>query len=435
MPGRNVYTVLTETAAISKDAIALYQPTGKKDGPAYREYSWTEWAKISSELGLGLRALGLVKGDIVCILSETRAEFYLVDLGIMAAGGIAAALYTAYPMADLVRNIKASAPRFLFVENSKTLANLVKAASEQSVAMPEHVILMTETVPGYQSLESLSALGRALQERDPNAMARIQEEISPQDSAILYLTSGATGEPKMGLTSHAAVIANIDMGPAVLPINLVDSTIVFLPSAHITQRIALELLPMRMGTPVYFSESLSRLPAELKAIRPTFFLAPPRVWERMYATILSEVKKRPLVARKLFHGALGLGAEAARLQREGKAIPGWMKRALKIANKVVFSKVRERLGGRLRIAASGGAPLAKDLAEFYTAIGMPLIEGYGLTEAGIVSFNPLANPKPGSIGKLLPVWKRAWPTMANCSFVPLACLAAIIATKQPRVRC
>jgi long-chain acyl-CoA synthetase len=320
----------------------------------------------------------------------------------MAAGGVAAALYTAYPMADLVRSIKTSNPRFLFVEDAKTWTSLLEAAEAQSVALPEHVILMTGSEPGLLSLDALRELGRSLPARDPGVWERVQQEISPQDGAILYLTSGATGEPKMGLASHAAVIGNIDMGPAVLPISPEDSTIVFLPSAHITQRIALELLPMRMGTPVWFSESLSRLPAELKAIRPTFFLAPPRVWERMYASILSEVKKRPLVARKIFHGALGLGAEAARYRREGKQPPLWIKRALKLANKLVFQKVRDRLGGRLRIAASGGAPLGKDLAEFYAAIGMPLVEGYGLTEAGIVSFNPLDRSKPGSIGKLLP---------------------------------
>ncbi len=402
MPGRNVYTVLTETAAQYGDAAALHQPNGSKTGPPYRTYSWNEWVDISSEVGLGLHALGLVKGDIVCILSETRAEFYLVDLGIMASGGVAAALYTAYPMADLVRSIKASNPRFLFVEDAKTWASLLQAAETQDVRLPEHIMLVTGSEPGLLSLDSVRELGRDLLVRDPGALERLQQEISPQDGAILYLTSGATGEPKMGLTSHAAVIANIDMGPAVLPISPQDSTIVFLPSAHITQRIALELLPMRMGTPVWFSESLSRLPAELKAIRPTFFLAPPRVWERMYASILSEIKKRPLIARKLFHGALGLGAEAARQQREGKQVPVWMKRGLKVANKLVFQKVRDRLGGRLRIAASGGAPLGKDLAEFYAAIGMPLIEGYGLTEAGIVSFNPLDRSKPGSIGKMLP---------------------------------
>ena len=102
----------------------------------------------------------------------------------------------------------------------------------------------------------------------------------------------------------------------------------------------------------------------------------------MYATISTELKKRPLVARKLFHGSLGLGLEAARLRHEGKEVPAWMSRTLKIANKVIFSKVRERLGGRLRIAASGAAPLSKDLAEFFAGIGMPLVEGYGLTEAG-----------------------------------------------------
>jgi long-chain acyl-CoA synthetase len=122
----------------------------------------------------------------------------------------------------------------------------------------------------------------------------------------------------------------------------------------------------------------------------------------MYASILGEVKKRPLPLRKIFHGALGLGLEVARYRQEGKDIPKWMTRALKAANKLVFSKIRERLGGRLRIAASGAAPLGKDLAEFFSAIGMPLIEGYGLTEAGILSFNPLERPKPGSIGKTLP---------------------------------
>jgi long-chain acyl-CoA synthetase len=121
----------------------------------------------------------------------------------------------------------------------------------------------------------------------------------------------------------------------------------------------------------------------------------------MYATISNELKKRPLIARKLFHGALGLGLEATRYRQQGKPLPAWMSRTLKIAEKLVFSKVKERLGGRLRIAASGAAPLGKDLAEFFAGIQMPLLEGYGLTEAGVITFNPLDRPKPGSIGKVL----------------------------------
>jgi len=402
MAGRTVFTVLEETAKEQGKAVALHQPLGGKANKGYRKYTWNDWVDMSRAIAVGLKTLSLRKGEVVCILSETRAEFYLVDLGIMGAGGVAAALYTAYPIPDLARNIHDVDVRFLFVEDPETLDQLSKATEARGERLPECVILMSGERDGTISLDELQKRGREAQRSDPTLFQRLQEELSPTDGAILYLTSGATGEPKMGLASHAAILANIDMGPIVLPITPEDSTIVFLPSAHIAQRIVLELVPMRMGTPVWFSESLARLPAELKSIRPTVFLAPPRVWEKMYATIQTEVKKRPAVARKIFYTALGLGAQAAEYQQAGKPIPMWMKRLLKLADRAVYSKVRERLGGRIRIAASGAAPLGKDLAEFFAAIGMPLIEGYGLTEAGVISFNPLDRPKPGSIGKILP---------------------------------
>jgi long-chain acyl-CoA synthetase len=126
------------------------------------------------------------------------------------------------------------------------------------------------------------------------------------------------------------------------------------------------------------------------------------VWERIFASITTEIKKRGAISRKMFHGAVGLGAEVARLREEGKPVPKTMLALLKIADRLVFSKIRTRLGGRIRFAASGAAPLGKDLARFYAAIGMPLIEGYGLTEGGVVCFNPLDRPKSGSIGVNLP---------------------------------
>lgn len=402
MAGRTVFTVLEETTKQHGQQLALHQPVGGKGAKGYRSFSWNQWAQISREIALGLVSLGLRKGEIVCILSETRAEFYLVDLGIIGAGGVAAALYTAYPMPDLAKNVRDAEPRFLFVEDPKALKALSGAIAARGDHLPAHTILMTGEEAGTVSLGQLQELGREALKRDSQAFSKLQETISPLDPAILYLTSGATGEPKMGITSHAAILANLEHGPAVLPIGPEDSTIVFLPSAHIAQRIVLELVPMRMGTPVWFSESLARLPSELKAIKPTIFLAPPRVWEKMYTTIQNEVRKRSTISRKIFHGALGLGAEAAKYRQTGKSLPLWMARALKVADKLVFSKVRTRLGGRLRVAASGAAPLGRDLAEFFSAIGMPLIEGYGLTEAGVICFNPLDRPKPGSIGKLLP---------------------------------
>ncbi len=401
MAGRNVFTVLEETATQCGDAAALHQPTGTKEQRSYQSYSWNEWVRISREIALGLRELGLQKGEFVCVLSETRAEFYLVDLGIMGAGGVSAALYTAYPMVDLARNVMSTAPRFLFVEDAKTLDGLAGAISEQEGKLPEHIILLTGKTEIAHSLEEIRTFGREALLKDETAWTRLQEEISPEDAAILYLTSGSTGEPKAGLTSHAAIIANLDMVPTHFPIGPEDSTLVFLPSAHIAQRIVLELIPMRMGTPIWFSESLARLPADLRNVKPTVFLAPPRVWERMYATVQSELKKRPASAQKIFRAALQMGRKAQEYRRAGKRVPVGLALALRVADKVVFAKIRERLGGRIRIAASGAAPLGKDLGEFFAAIGMPLVEGYGITEAGVISFNPLERPVPGSIGKAL----------------------------------
>jgi long-chain acyl-CoA synthetase len=140
----------------------------------------------------------------------------------------------------------------------------------------------------------------------------------------------------------------------------------------------------------------------MKSIHPTFLLAPPRVWERIFASVNTEVKKKSAVARKMFHGAVGLGAEVSRLREEGKPVPKSMLAMLRIADWLVFSKIRTRLGGRIKVAASGAAPLGKDLARFYAAIGMPLIEGYGLTEGGVVCLNPVERPKSGSIGIRMP---------------------------------
>jgi long-chain acyl-CoA synthetase len=252
------------------------------------------------------------------------------------------------------------------------------------------------------TLEQMRALGERRSSEDPQAFEKIRADVNASDPAILYMTSGATGEPKMGLVTHHALVSNVDMAPSALPLKPEDETIAFLPSAHIAQRVVVEMVPLRTGSTVWFSESLGKLPHELRHVRPTFFLAPPRVWERVYTTISTEIKKRPAAVRRLFYTALGLGSEVSRRRQKGQPVPVWMRASLRAFDRIVFAKIRERLGGRLRIAASGAAPLGKDLGEFYAAIGMPLIEGYGLTEGGVAALNPLDRPKPGSIGVLLP---------------------------------
>ncbi|MDE3164902.1 MAG: AMP-binding protein, partial [Acidobacteriota bacterium] len=391
MAPRNLYQVLEQTADRFGDAPALRQPSGNE----YLVYSWRQWREAALEIAAGLRALGLGKGDVVALNSETRLEFYLADLGVVTNGSVAAAMYPSYPSADLVRTIENCGARAVFAEDPKTLRTLRHASVERW-------ILLTGEAEGALSLDELRSLGRSEMQRDPGLGESLRSAAEPGDTAILYLTSGATGEPKMALVTHQAIVGNIHMGPHVLPLGPQDSTIAFLPSAHIAQRVVIEYLPLLCGTPVTFSESLLKLPQEIRKVRPTLLLAPPRMWERIYSTICTELRKRPAPVRKAFYGALGMGLAAARYRRAGRAVPPHIRVPLALADRLFFHKVRARFGGRLKVAASGAAPLSKDLAEFYEAIGMPLIEGYGLTEGGVASLNPLDRPKPGSIGKPLP---------------------------------
>ena len=397
MKSRTVFTVLEETARAHPNLAALHQPLGKGK---YQTYTWSQFAEASKEVACGLRSIGVNKGDIVALHSETRAEFYLADIGVMAAGAIAGALYTSNPLPDLIGNLRASQTKVLFVEDPKSMHALIGAAGPEG--LPLRFILLTGDDPKATTLNQLRETGRQALAADPEFFDRILGEVTPEDYAILYLTSGATGEPKMGLVTHHAVVSNMDHAPIVLPLTPSDRTLVFLPSAHIAQRVVLEMVTIRTGCEMWFSEGLAKMPNELKTIRPTFFLAPPRVWERVFASINTEVKKKSALQQKIFHGAVGIGSAAMRLRQQGKPVPGYMKAGLKLADKLVFSKIRERLGGKIRIAASGAAPLGKELAEFYGAIDMPLHEGYGLTEGGVVTLNPLGSPKFGSIGKALP---------------------------------
>lgn len=382
MTASTVYSVLVETARRYGGAPALHQ--------AGRTWTWNEYRAAAAEIAAGLRSLGIGKGDIVALASEVRAEFYLADVGVMANGSIAAALYTSYPAAEMVRTLIACDARAVFVESPATLRAL---SSDPRFPDGLAVILLTGECAGAMTLDELRERGR----RAPGL-----PEVSGSDCAILYLTSGAMGEPKMGLVTHHALVSNIALGPQVIDLGPADSMLAFLSPAHIMQRLVVELLPIYCGVPVWFAESLLKLPQEFQRARPTLFVAPPRLWERVHATIRTEMRKRGRVVEGMFERALSLGARAAVLRREGRSVPLAARAALALADRVFFRKMRARFGGCLRACASGSAPLGSELAEFFLAIGLPLIEGYGLTEGGVVIINRPGRMKPGSIGRTLP---------------------------------
>jgi len=188
------------------------------------------YLQAAEEIAAGLHTLGIGKGDVVALNSETRLEFYIADLGTMANASIAAAMYPNYPPKDLIQTLTAVKARAAFVEDPKTFRAL-------RTAPVEHWILLTGEAEGAISLNGLRARGADALARDPKVTARARAELKPSDPAILYLTSGATGEPKMALVTHLAITANLAMGPYALPLGPEDSTVAFLPSAHIAQRV------------------------------------------------------------------------------------------------------------------------------------------------------------------------------------------------------
>jgi len=258
---RTLYQVLQESAARFGDAPALRQP--KPGGDDYVTCSWVEYQRIAEEIAAGLRTLGVGKGDIVALSSETRMEFYLADMGILVNGSVAAAMYPSYPPGELTRTLEAAGAKAAFVEDPGMLEALRRAPVR-------HWILLSGWAEGVPTLEDLREWGREALARDPDLRRRLRTETQPSDPAVLYLTSGATGEPKMALVTHEAIVSNIDMGPAVLPIGPKDATVAFLPSAHIAQRVVMEFLPMRCGMPVTFFESLLKLPNH-RGLGPPWF--------------------------------------------------------------------------------------------------------------------------------------------------------------------
>ena len=237
MDASTVPQLLRNAAAQHGDRIALRQPSGKN----VQTWTWNEYLAAAEEIAAGLQSIGIGKGDHVAICSETTAAFYLVDQGILMNGSVSAALYPSYPPEELIATVGRADAKILFVENAKMLAK-VKAAPVS------HIILMEGTAEGYLSLADLRTHGR------------FAADVAAADNAILYLTSGATGDPKMVMTTQGSLARNVNMAPGVVPLGPEDCTVAFLPSAHIAQRIGVELLPIRTGTMVSFAENLGRLP-------------------------------------------------------------------------------------------------------------------------------------------------------------------------------
>jgi long-chain acyl-CoA synthetase len=372
----------------------------------WRDVSWRALGEEVREVALGLIALGRKAGDAVGILSQSRAEWVRADFAILSIGGVTIPVYPTYPPETLAYIVRDSETRTLFVEDEHQLGKALAAAAD----MPslESLVLMQGRAhdPGRAGRlrlldwDGLRALGRAGNLR--GAVDARLAAVKPSDVATIVYTSGTTGAPKGVVQTHGNHLAALDMIAQTSGVQERDVHLLFLPLAHSFARME-SFLGIRLGLTTAFAESIERLPENLREVSPDFICSVPRVFEKVYAKILTGVAAAPPLRQRIFHWALGAGRRVSRLQREGRPLPPGLRLQHALADRLVFGKLRAALGGKLRFCVSGGAPLSAEIAEFFHAAGILILEGYGLTETcPILASNHPAGFKFGTVGRPFP---------------------------------
>ena len=371
-----------------------------KVGGRYRDISHGEvYARVSA-LACALRSLGIAKRDRVAILSENRIEWAIADLAILSCGAADVPLYATLPANQVQYMLRDSAARAIFVSSRAQMAKI--ASIRNSLVDLQHIIVFDADAleDGAVALETLISDGRALAaSTDFRAMVGAVEK---SDWASIIYTSGTTGEPKGAILSHGNFMSNVRQCLEVYDISSSDTYLSFLPLSHVFERMAGLYTMMTAGVSIAYAESIEALAENMREISPTVVCSVPRVYEKMYAKILDNVAKKSAPQRALFWWAIGVGRAYLNASLAGGA-GTWLTAKRRVAHALVFKKLEARMGGRLRFFISGGAPLAREIAEFFNGAGIRIMEGYGLTETSpVVALNTFAHFRLGTVGKPVP---------------------------------
>ena len=369
----------------------------KHDG-SYRATSWRETADAISALARGLRLLGLKPGERVALISENRPEWMIADLGIMAAGGITVPAYTTNTVDDH-RHILANSGARIVIVSTNALASRALPAADQVTSI-EHIVTIDPLTAGQVShpeihaWDDVIAVGRSA----PDDVAETVERIGRDDVACLIYTSGTGGVPKGVMLSHANILANCRGAYLLLEaIGYGDEVFLcFLPLSHSYEHTAGMMFPISLGAEIYFAEGAETLAANLLEARPTIMTAVPRLYETMHQRLQRSMEREGGLKATLFKRALELGRKRLEHPRELGVGERLLDRLLDL---LVRRKVDRRFGGRLKAMVSGGAPLNPEIGKFFLALGVPLLQGYGQTEASpVVSANPPNRIKIDTVG-------------------------------------
>ena len=375
----------------------------EKDLGIWQSYSWQDYYEKARAIGVALMSLGLERGQPVSTLSEDNKEWLYCDLGIAGAGGISNGVYTTDSAEQLAYLVNDSGSAFLFVENDEQLDKYLTVRDQvptlKKVIVFDRKGLRDFSDPMVMFLDELYALGEGIADAEARFSASIAES-QPDDIRMLIYTSGTTGAPKGAMISHRNVLFQLAAGEQVLEAHEDDDQLCFLPLCHILERLVSVEVPIYKGCTVNFAESPETVFENLREVSPHTFAAVPRLWEKIYSSMMTLRDEATGFGRWCFDQALAAG-DSWHCERKRSPL-SWLH--YQFWNLLVLRNVRDLIGmARLRRGTTGAAPISPDLIRWFQSLGVPLYEGYGMTETtGVVSLNSKDRARVGSVGEPLP---------------------------------
>lgn len=370
----------------------------------YEPVTWHEWADHSKSCALGLFSLGVRRHDRVAVLSENRPEWPYVDMGTLSLGGILVPIYPTSSAQDIVYILQDAEVEVLIVSTAEQLERIWSFVSV--LKLIRWVICMepfSRKDPRLISFSDLLKKGEMQTNLERDFYEKNVASGDPDDTATIIYTSGTTGFPKGVMLTHRNFAANYAGAQTLISVTEKDTALSFLPLSHVFERLAGYYFMAFHGAVIAYAENMQTVPENMLEIRPTVCAAVPRFYEKIHAKILENVEKGSAAKKRIFEWAVRIGRKRSQLLFLKRRLPAVLSLQYLFAKFFVFSQIKKKMGGRLRFFISGGAPLSKELAEFFFAADILILEGYGLTETSpVITVNSQNDFRFGTVGKPLP---------------------------------
>lgn len=377
---------------------------GYKEEGVWKELTFSEVRRYVEKISGGLKTLGIRSGDHVSIISDNNQWWAMSDYGILSAKGVTTTIYPTLTTKQIKWIVQHSESRFLFCGDKEQTEKILPVINE--LKNVEKIVVMDNTTfdrTDVITIKELMELGETYRKGNPDDFEQTAVSLKSDDILTLIYTSGTTGDPKGVMLTHGNLTSNIDSSSQVILATDQDIFLSFLPLSHTFERMAGHFFPFSIGAQVCYAESIEKVSDNMREVHPTIMIAVPRLYEKMYAKVIDNVAKSSSIKQKLFWWSVGVGRKVVERRKHAVSAGGFLGIKFSIANKLVFSKLKERVGGQMRFFVSGGAPLSKEIGEFFDAAGIIIIEGYGLTETSpVLTANLLEKYKIGTVGPPLP---------------------------------